>query len=303
MPDKGAFTADLSDALAQRRTRTSSCIHGRICRSRIATGTTVAATLERADPRDVLLVRRDVVARAAAHDHDPLVIAAPGLAARAGAARAAAVARRRAPVRAGARQHRRRASRGSIEGRRRRARRREGRARSPARLRCAVRGGRADGARAARSMCVDGAAAARRARRARAGRASRSKRRVRIAICRRARGDLPSADLGGRPRRSARCSRRHGGGCHEALGATVLPREYGRVVSINGRLSTGASEDGWSLDRHRHRAAAGASRREIWPRPDERQRATRRPLEVAAPTATAPASGLRARRRCPTRGP
>jgi len=75
---------------------------------------------------------------------------------------------------------------------------------------------------------------------------------------------------------------RYGGGCHEALGATVLPREYGTVVSIKGRLRSGDSEDGWSL------AGAGiapprARAADIWPRPDERQRATRRPLVVAPP--------------------
>ena len=39
----------------------------------------------------------------------------------------------------------------------------------------------------------------------------------------------------------------YGGGCHEALGATVLPREYGRVVSIRGRAVSGDTETSWSL--------------------------------------------------------
>jgi hydroxymethylbilane synthase len=75
---------------------------------------------------------------------------------------------------------------------------------------------------------------------------------------------------------------RYGGGCHEALGATFLPREYGSVVSVKGRLSSGANEDGWSL------IGAGiapprAREADIWPRRDERQRATRRPLDVSPP--------------------
>jgi len=75
---------------------------------------------------------------------------------------------------------------------------------------------------------------------------------------------------------------RYGGGCHEALGVTILPREYGSVVSIKGRLSSGASEDGWSL------IGAGlvpprVSETDIFPRRDERQRATRRGLDVAPP--------------------
>jgi len=74
----------------------------------------------------------------------------------------------------------------------------------------------------------------------------------------------------------------HGGGCHEALGVTVLPREFGRVVSIKGRPSTGSVESEWSL------ASVGLcpphARVEcIWPRPEERGRATREPLDVNAP--------------------
>ena len=74
----------------------------------------------------------------------------------------------------------------------------------------------------------------------------------------------------------------YGGGCHEALGATVLPREYGRVVSVRGRSSAGRVDRGWSL------AAAGdgpppTTSDRIWPRPEERQRAARRRLEVPPP--------------------
>jgi hydroxymethylbilane synthase len=74
----------------------------------------------------------------------------------------------------------------------------------------------------------------------------------------------------------------YGGGCHEALGATVLPREYGRVISIRGRSNAGRLDEGWSI------ADAGpppprTEAAHIWPRPDERRRATRRALTVADP--------------------
>ncbi len=74
----------------------------------------------------------------------------------------------------------------------------------------------------------------------------------------------------------------YGGGCHEALGAAVLPREYGRVVSVRGRSSGGRVDHGWSIE------GAGAppprtTQQMIWPRPDERHRAVRRPLAVAPP--------------------
>ncbi len=75
----------------------------------------------------------------------------------------------------------------------------------------------------------------------------------------------------------------YGGGCHEALGATVLPREYGRVVSIQGRSKVGAEESGWSLV-STGIAPPRARAADIWPRPDERHRAAREALEVDAPS-------------------
>jgi hydroxymethylbilane synthase len=74
----------------------------------------------------------------------------------------------------------------------------------------------------------------------------------------------------------------YGGGCHEALGASVLPRDYGQVVSIRGRSSGGRVDAGWSLIAERApvpRAEADC----IWPRPEERHRASRRTLSVARP--------------------
>jgi hydroxymethylbilane synthase len=78
----------------------------------------------------------------------------------------------------------------------------------------------------------------------------------------------------------------YGGGCHQALGATVLPREYGQVVSVRGRSDAGTIDDRWSL------VAAGATppardASRIWPRPDERHHATRRVLDAAQPPSDA----------------
>lgn len=74
----------------------------------------------------------------------------------------------------------------------------------------------------------------------------------------------------------------HGGGCHQALGAAVLERSYGRVVSIRGRERS----DEWTLD---GRAAAfpRASADRIWPGTTENVRAARRPLAVSQPAADA----------------
>lgn len=74
----------------------------------------------------------------------------------------------------------------------------------------------------------------------------------------------------------------YGGGCHEALGATVLPREYGRVISVRGRSSAGRVDRGWSL------IDAGAlpprtAEDNLWPRPQERHRASRRTLAATPP--------------------
>jgi hydroxymethylbilane synthase len=72
-----------------------------------------------------------------------------------------------------------------------------------------------------------------------------------------------------------------GGGCHEAVGATVLVRDYGRVISVRARVGEAQTET-WSLE------APGAlppptSAQNLWPRPDERGGMRRRSLRVAMP--------------------
>jgi hydroxymethylbilane synthase len=71
-----------------------------------------------------------------------------------------------------------------------------------------------------------------------------------------------------------------GGGCHEAVGATVLVRDYGDVRSVRGRAPDGTLFDEWSL-RSPHPAPPRAANLDaIFPRPDERADARRQPLDV-----------------------
>lgn len=72
-----------------------------------------------------------------------------------------------------------------------------------------------------------------------------------------------------------------GGGCHDAFGATVLPRPYGRVLSARG-LTDGTEESTWSLvttSAAPPRADAAA----IWPRQGEARHVMRRALPVHQP--------------------
>jgi hydroxymethylbilane synthase len=76
----------------------------------------------------------------------------------------------------------------------------------------------------------------------------------------------------------------YGGGCHEAIGATVLLRDFGRVTSIRGTLPNGDLISEWSLGR-----PPGATlppktdASQIYPRPEERRRAERQDLAVVVP--------------------
>ncbi|MEX2271173.1 MAG: hypothetical protein WD690_06880 [Vicinamibacterales bacterium] len=74
----------------------------------------------------------------------------------------------------------------------------------------------------------------------------------------------------------------HGGGCHQAIGATVLPLPFGDVTSVRGRTDNGGALNEWSL------LARGTTQPKttidaIWPRPDECERVIRRSLDVADP--------------------
>jgi hydroxymethylbilane synthase len=75
----------------------------------------------------------------------------------------------------------------------------------------------------------------------------------------------------------------YGGGCHEAIGATVLIRRYGVVTSVRGRAASGEEFGRWSLEATTPLPPA-ASDTTIWPRPGERDAATRRALDVPLPS-------------------
>lgn len=79
----------------------------------------------------------------------------------------------------------------------------------------------------------------------------------------------------------------YGGGCHEALGATALPREYGWILSVQAARPLndveGAPRPGWSLERASSAVRASASG--IWPRPDERNAQQRQSIDAAQPAA------------------
>ncbi len=73
----------------------------------------------------------------------------------------------------------------------------------------------------------------------------------------------------------------HGGGCHQALGAAVIDRPYGRVISIRERTRGTAT---WTLDGARPPFPRAAADR-LWPMPGTETASTRESLPVAAPAA------------------
>jgi hydroxymethylbilane synthase len=77
-----------------------------------------------------------------------------------------------------------------------------------------------------------------------------------------------------------------GGGCHEAVGATVLVRDYGEVTSVRARMPGLPDQLTWSLTTTTS-PPPSASAGTLWPRPDERDRARRRPLEARPPSDSA----------------
>lgn len=74
----------------------------------------------------------------------------------------------------------------------------------------------------------------------------------------------------------------HGGGCHQAIGASVQRMHFGEVVSLRGRTDAGVVLSDWTL-RARQATQPKTSLREIWPRPDERGFTVRRPLTIRDP--------------------
>ena len=75
----------------------------------------------------------------------------------------------------------------------------------------------------------------------------------------------------------------HGGGCHQALGAAVADKPYGRVVSVRAR-DRGLSI--WELHGEQHAFPRTTADR-MWPRRDEAVAAARSPMPVKQPHADA----------------
>lgn len=79
----------------------------------------------------------------------------------------------------------------------------------------------------------------------------------------------------------------YGGGCHQALGAAILDTPFGRVISVRAKGDDGeAPVHRWELAAPRP-AFPRASRDRMWPRPGEISQSTRRSLEAAPPAADA----------------
>ena len=77
----------------------------------------------------------------------------------------------------------------------------------------------------------------------------------------------------------------HGGGCHAAIGATVLVRNYGEITSVKARTGEDAHAV-WALARDRPsrpRAHAGC----VWPQPKDRSQIRRQAILAAPPSSGA----------------
>jgi hydroxymethylbilane synthase len=292
-PDKGLFTADLSDALASGHA--DLVVHSwKDLPIEARTDTIVAGTLARADPRDVLLVRRDCIVRRP--DVLSVLTSSPRRAWQADRSLSPLlpwpVGRVLAtPVR------------GNI----------------PTRLRKLIEGD-ADAlvvAKAAldRLLSADGDAAVAAAMRDHLAQCAwmilpvrhfptapaQGALAIEVARNRVATIDLIKA-ISHEPTFTAvglerEILRGYGGGCHASLGATVLPRDYGLLRSVRGRLADGTEIEEWALDRATGPggSATGAEpspaastpggRFDVrpWPLPHERKATTRRPLAVTVP--------------------
>ena len=72
-----------------------------------------------------------------------------------------------------------------------------------------------------------------------------------------------------------------GGGCHAAVGATMLVRDYGRVLSVRANVNA-SPQVTWSLETDTPPPPPSAASA-IWPRPEERDEASRKRLVVDQP--------------------
>ncbi len=111
------------------------------------------------------------------------------------------------------------------------------------------------------------------------------------------------ADQERRARRARDSRRRTAAAATKPLGATVLPREYGRVVSVRGRSTSAARRPGLVPGSRRRSRAADRRSRTSGRGPDERHRGTRRQLSTSRRRTTTPAIGPRGPKRCRSNWP
>jgi hydroxymethylbilane synthase len=271
--DKGLFTADLSDALAAGEA--DAVVHSwKDLPIADRTDTVVVATLERADPRDVLLVRRE------AREKHPATLRVLTSSPR----RAWQIDQSLAPLLPWPVQSISSvAVRGNIPTRLRKLAESDGDALvvakaaldrlladdAPSEVRDVVRS-RIDGCswmvlpiRDFPTAPAQGALAI-----------EVSKNRPDVVALVEAINHAPTADAV-REERRVLCA--HGGGCHEAIGVTVLPREYGRIRATRGRIADGSILSEWTLLRTTPEIAPAALDA-IWPRRDERGAVVRAPV-------------------------
>lgn len=78
----------------------------------------------------------------------------------------------------------------------------------------------------------------------------------------------------------------YGGGCHQALGAAIVDKPYGRVMSVRARAQEGEPVIRWSLETSRP-ALTRTVPEQMWPRSGETLRSTRRDVAAARPDASA----------------
>lgn len=74
-----------------------------------------------------------------------------------------------------------------------------------------------------------------------------------------------------------------GGGCQEALGATVLHRSYGTITSVQGRHPNGSEIERWSLESTQPLPPKSEGRL-IWPGPGEQFSGVRAPRKTDVPS-------------------
>jgi hydroxymethylbilane synthase len=79
-----------------------------------------------------------------------------------------------------------------------------------------------------------------------------------------------------------------GGGCHQALGAAIVEKPYGRVISVRSKGNDGSAVQRWELA-NAQPAFPRTTPDRMWPRPGEEVRTTRHALPASRP---APEVGL-----------